>query len=123
MRVSSQGIVSLLILAVFLATFGAVGFNEKRLTHEFGYDARVVSFVIDHDHASRSDTDGNPDQEPMSDRDHRLLHAENYCPPPLVVTVWSESPPRTRSRLSSSFALPAGEFDLPLRPPRRSSLI
>jgi hypothetical protein len=113
------------MLAVFLASLGVSGFNSKRLAHELDHDRQAAITVVDHDHAPPLSTNGNSDPEPLSDTEHRLLHAVNYCEPlpsSTIEVAW-EPPARTMPLLSSLPVLPAAELDTPFRPPRSPALI
>ncbi len=127
MRGSSRIIIALLMLAVFLAGLGVSGFNSKLLAHELDHDhdSRAAMAVVDHDHALPLSTNGSSDPEPLSDIEHRLLHAANHCQPlpsPTVKFFW-EPLARTISMLPSLPVLPPAALEPPFRPPRSPALI
>lgn len=117
--------IALLMLAVFLASLGVSGFNSKRLAHELDHGSRTTMAAVDHDHVPPLSTNGSSDPEPLSDIEHRLLHAVSCCQPLLSSTIkFSWAPPaRTISMLSSLPVLPPAELEPPFRPPRSPALI
>ena len=127
MRGTPRIIIALLMLAVFLASLGVSGFNSKRLAHDLDHDhdGRAVMAVVDHQHASPLGTNGSSDPEPLSDIEHRLLHAVHYYDPlpSSTVTVFWEPRARTMPVLSGLAVLPPAEPEPPFRPPRTPALI
>ena len=125
MRSRSRITIALLMLAVFLASLGVSAFNSKRLVHELEHDRHITMAVVDHDHAPPLSTNDSSDSEPLSDSEHRLLHALSYCQPlPGATIAFSWDPPvRAISTLSSLPVLPPAELEPPFRPPRAAALI
>ena len=124
MRGSSRTSIVLLMLAVFLASLGMSGFNSNRLAHDMDHDSRTTMAVADHDHAPPLSTNGNSDPEPLSDSEHRLLHAVNCCQllPSLTMHFFWKPPARTMPLLSSLPVLPPAEREPLFRPPRTPAL-
>ena len=125
MRHSSRTIVALIILVIFVASLGVSGVSSKRLAHELDHDGGAAMSVVDHDHAPPLITDGSTGPEPLSDIEHRLLHAANHLQPlPSSTIEFSWEPPAHMMPLSSSLpVLPAAELEPPFRPPRNTALI
>lgn len=123
MRGASRIIIALPILAAFLASLGVSDFNSKRLAHDL--DSRAAMALVDHQHASPLGTNGSSGPEPLSDIEHRLLHAvHSYDPlPSSTGTVFWEPQARTIRLLSSLPVLPPAESEPPFRPPRTPALI
>ena len=115
------------MLAVFLASVGVSGFNSKRLAHDLdhGHDSRAAMAFVDHQHTSPLGTNGSSDPVPLSDIEHRLLHAVHYYDPlpSSTVTVFWEPHARTLPLLPSLAVLPPAEPELPFRPPRTPALV
>ncbi len=113
--------VSLLVLiAFFVMSVGAYGFNSKWFDHEIDHAQHSIDLQGDHSHEFKRVAQGDPAPEPMSDVEHKLLHAychaEHYVAPILydlpepaiqATPVW----PYLLTRL-----LPTPES--PFRPPR-----
>ena len=123
MRGWSRKVIALIALAVFLASFGASGFSSARLAHDLDHDGQTVG--SDHYHLPPLSIDGNSDPEPLSDVEHRLLHAVSNCEPfpGSAITILMEPYARTIPTLSSLSALPPVEPESPFRPPRTPTLI
>lgn len=123
MRGWSRKVIALIALAVFLASFGASGFSSARLAHDLDHDGQTVG--SDHYHSPPLSIDGNSDPEPLSDVEHRLLHAVSVCEPfpgSTIPMFWGARA-RTILALSGSPVLPPVEPEPPFRPPRTVTLI
>lgn len=80
MRNPYRQAISLFMLVTFLVMgSGAYGFSSKWVAHEL--DHATVLALADHSHDTPLDAhDDNPDApQPLSDSEHRLLHALGYC--------------------------------------------
>ena len=119
------------MLAMFLASLVVSGFNSKQLAHELAHDGRTSTAMAaadhnhNHDHALPLSTNDSSDPEPLSDIEHRLLHAVHYYDriPSSTVAVLGTPPARTKPLLSNFTALPPAEREPPFRPPRTPALI
>ncbi|MFH1818953.1 MAG: hypothetical protein ABIK08_01815 [Pseudomonadota bacterium] len=126
MRSPHRKTISLLMLVIFFVmSFGTYGFNSKWLAHELDHDRHAPTASIDHDHAPQLDAEGNPAPDPLSDAEHKLLHALNHCEQftSSAFNGLGEPPARTAPLLPSLLTLPEAELESPFRPPRSTSLI
>ena len=98
----------------FVMSFGAYGFNSKWIAHE-----------LDHDHAPQLAAEDNPAPEPLSDVEHKLLHALSHCEQfsSSAFSGLGEPPARIVPLLPSLLTLLPAELESPFRPPRSTSLI
>jgi hypothetical protein len=120
MRSAHRKAISLLMLIIFFVMgLGAYGFNSKWLAHELDHDREEFAASIDHDHAPQLDVQGNPDTEPLSDTEHKLLHALSHFEQfPSSAFNRLEAPSARTAPLSPGLItlLPA-ELESPFRPP------
>ena len=125
MRSTHRKPISLLMLIMFLVmSFGAYGFNSKRLAHELDHDRHALTASIDHDHTPQLDAEGNPVPESLSDAEHKLAHAMSHCEQfaSSVVSGFGEPPARIAPLLPSLLTLLPAELESPFRPPRSAFL-
>lgn len=126
MRSSHRKAISLLMLVMFFVmSFGAYGFNSKWLTHELDHDRHMPTASIDHNQAPQLDAEGKPAPEPLSDAEHKLLHALSHCEQfaSSVLDGLGEPPARIVPMLPSLLTLLPAELESPFRPPRSTFLI
>lgn len=122
-----QAISLLLLVTFFVMGSGAYGFSSKSMAHEL--DHATVAASADHSHeASLVDgRDDNPDdaRQPLSDSDHRLLHALGHCDP--GPSSFFDQPrafvARSATLLASLPVVLSADPVLSSRPPRSTSLI
>ncbi len=126
MRSPNRKSIALLMLIIFVVmSLGAYGFNSKWLAHELDHERRVSVALADHDHALQLDREGSPAPEPLSDAEHKLLHAL-YHGQHFVNSVFyglGISSARSVPLPPVLLALPPAEFESPFRPPRGLALI
>lgn len=121
-----QKAVSLLMLFTFIVmSFGAYGFNSKWLAHELDHNQLTHALLADHHPAPQLATPGNPDADPMSDAEHKLLHA--YCHAeqfvnPVFTGIGEPSIQAPPSR-PSLLTLSPSALESPFRPPRNTSFL
>ncbi|MHB1052077.1 MAG: hypothetical protein ACYCZT_03270 [Thiobacillus sp.] len=126
MRSPHRKAVSLLMLFTFIVmSFGAYGFNSKWLAHELDHNQLTHALLADHHPAPQLATPGNPDADPMSDAEHKLLHA--YCHAeqfvnPVFTGIGEPSIQAPPSR-PSLLTLRPSALESPFRPPRNTSLL
>lgn len=104
---------------------GAYGFSAKWVAHELDHTTALA--LADHSHDTPLDArDGNSDTpQPLSDSEHRLLHALGHCEPgphssfdkPRAITA------RPAPLLPTLHALHSADPEPSFRPPRSTSLI
>lgn len=126
MRSTHRKPISLLMLIIFFVmSFGAYGFNSKWVAHELDHDRHAPTASIDQDHAPQLDAENNPAPEPLSDTEHKLLHALSHCEQSTssAFNFPGEPPARIVPLLPSLLTLLPAEFAPPFRPPRSASLI
>lgn len=126
MRSPHRKTISLLMLIIFFVMgLGGYGFNSKWLAHELDHDREALAASVDHHHASQLDAQDSPDPEPLSDTEHKLLHALGHFEPvPSSAFIGLGEPSaRTAPLVSSWITLPPAEPESPFRPPRSTSLI
>ena len=126
MRSPHRKPISLLMLIIFFVmNFGVYGFNSKWVAHELDHDRHVPTASIDHDHAPQLNAENNPDPEPLTDAEHKLLHALSHCEQFTcsAFNVLGEPPARIVPLLPSLLTLLPAELESPFRPPRSTSLI
>ncbi len=126
MRSPHRKAISLLMLIMFFVmSFGAYGFSSKWLTHELDHDRHTPTASIDHDHTPQLDAEGNPATEPLSDAEHKLLHALSHCEQFAcsVLNGLGEPLARIVPVLPSLLSLLPAELESPFRPPRSAFLI
>lgn len=114
-----------MFIMFLVMSFGAYGFNSKWLTHEMDHDRHMPTASIDHDHAQQLDAESNPAPEPLSDAEHKLLHALCLCEEfaSSVLGGLGESPARIVPMLPGLITLLPAELESPFRPPRSTFLI
>ena len=116
-----------MLITFFVMSFGAYGFNSKWVAHEL--DHATVFASADHSHETPLDArDDNPDgPQPLSDSEHRLLHALGHCEPgphsffdePRASTARSAPLPPTLQVVLSAY--PESSFRPPEAPPSSNS--
>ncbi len=115
----------LLLITFFVMGSGAHGFSSKWLAHELDHVAVAAS--IDHSHEALFDVhDDNPDApQPLSDSEHRLLHALGHCEPgpnPFFDGPRA-SPAQSVPLLPTPQVVLSTDPESSFRPPRSTSLI
>jgi len=120
MRRSSKTL-SMLMLVVYLTSFGAFGFSANGVAHELDHASQQINASIDHDHDGlHLDAKGQSNPEPLSDTEHELLHAASHCHPILGAT-WSNisGPPDWAALLTWTLLIVSpADPEPPFRPPR-----
>lgn len=115
------------MMSVMLMTsVGAWGFDSNWVAHELEHDLKFT-FVnsVDHSDAHQLDDFGAPDKEPLSDADHRLLHAAGHVEPFPVPTLDGISAVAS-GYVQSWFILhtaPTTKSERTFRPPRNASFL
>jgi len=126
MRSPSRKSIAFLMLIIFVVmSLGAYGFNSKWLAHELDHDRQASIALADHDHAAQFDSKSSTAPKPLSDAEHKLLHALCHGQH-FVNSVFyglGISSARTVPMLPVLLALPPAEFESPYRPPRSLALI
>ncbi len=126
MRSPSRKSIALVMLIIFVVmSLGAYGFNSKWLAHELDHERQAPIALVDHDHTPQPDRESSPVPEPLSDAEHKLLHAL-YHGQYFVNSVFyglGISSARTVHLSPVLLALPPAEFESPYRPPRNVALI
>lgn len=126
MRSSYRKCVSLLILATFIVmSVGAYGLGAKWLAHEFDHAQASLDVLADHDHTPSFDAQGSPHPEPLSDAEHKQLHAYGHAEQ--FVSTDFDGPAASSvhtvpSRPELLSVLPS-VLESPFRPPRSASLL
>ncbi|MBX9906191.1 MAG: hypothetical protein K2Y31_17735 [Burkholderiales bacterium] len=114
------------MLIIFVVmSLGAYGFNSKWLAHELDHERQAPVALADHDHTPQLDHESSQSPEPLSDAEHKLLHAL-YHGQHFVNSVFyglGISSVRTAPLSPVLLALPLAEFESPYRPPRSLALI
>ncbi len=121
MRHIHRKTISLLMLIVFIAmSFGAYGPQSKWVIHELHHDPLTTAAATDPPHASLLDDQDNPNHEPLSDAEHKLLHALNHFEqlPSWTFVGLGEPTPRLAPALPSLLTLLPAALESPFRPPR-----
>lgn len=122
----SRKSIALAMLIIFIVmSLGAYGFNPKWLAHELDHERQAPIALADHDHAPLLDRESTPVPEPLSEAEHKLLHAL-YHGQHFVNSVFHGlgiSSTRTVPLPPVLLALPPAEFESPYRPPRSLALI
>ena len=112
-----------MLIIFFVMGLGAYGFNSKWLAHD--HDREALTASVDHNHASQLNAQGNPDPEPLSDTEHKLLHALGHFDP-FPGSAFSglvEPPVRMAPLQPHLLTLLPAELESPFRPPRSTSPI
>ena len=121
MRRSYQKAVSLFMLIVSLMmSLGAYGLDSTMLIHELDHDRQASVVSGDHHHMSQLDAADIPNPEPLSDAEHKLLHALNHFEqlPSWTFVGLGEPTPRLAPALPSLLTLLPAALESPFRPPR-----
>lgn len=124
MRNPPRKAVSLLMLFTFIVmSFGAYGFSAKWLAHELDHQSHGV--LADHHQASPLEAQSQPDSDPLSDAEHKLLHA--YCHAEQFVssvfTGLGEPSVQAAPSRPGLLTLRPSALESPFRPPRSPALI
>ena len=125
MRRSYQKAVSLFMLIVSLMmSLGAYGLDSTMLIHELDHDRQTNVVSGDHHHMPQLDVPDTPDPEPLSDAEHKLLHALNHFEqiPSWTFVGLGEPTPRLAPALPYLLTLLPAALESPFRPPRSTSL-
>lgn len=121
----SRKSIALLMLVIFVVmSLGAYGFNSKWLAHELDHERQAPVASADRDHAPQPDHDSSPLPEPLSDAEHKLLHAcqgQHFVNSGFYGVQISSA--RTIPLPPVLLALPPAEIESPYRPPRSLALI
>ena len=121
MRRIHRKTISLFMLIVFIAmSFGAYGPQSKWVIHELHHDPLTTAASTDPHHASQLDLNDHPNHEPLSDAEHKLLHALNHFEqlPSWTFVGLGEPTPRLAPALPSLLTLLPAALESPFRPPR-----
>lgn len=123
MRSSHQKTISLFMLFTFIVmSFGAYGFNSKWLAHEVDHAHQSPGLLAEDAHAPLLEAQSTPNPEPMSDAEHKQLHA--YChAEPFVNSVFSscgEPSVRVAPSRPALLTLRLSALESPFRPPRNT---
>ena len=121
MRRSYQKAVSLFMLMVSLMmSMGAYGLDSTMLIHELDHDRQTSVVSGDHHHMPQLDVPDNPNPEPLSDAEHKLLHALNHFEqiPSWTFVRLGEPTPRLAPALPYLLTLLPAALESPFRPPR-----
>ena len=121
MRRSYQKAVSLFMLMVSLMmSMGAYGLDSTMLIHELDHDRQTNVVSGDHHHMPQLDAPDNPNPEPLSDAEHKLLHALNHFEqiPSWTFVGLGEPTPRLAPALPYLLTLLPAALESPFRPPR-----
>ena len=129
MRRPYQKAVSLFILIVSLMmSLGAYGLNSSVVIHELDH-ARQSSLPTgdhhyDHHYVSQIDAPDAPNPEPLSDAEHKLLHALTHFEqlPSWTFVGLGEPTPGLAPALPTLLTLLPAALESPFRPPRNTSL-
>ena len=114
-----------MLVTFFVMSFGAYGFNSKWLAHEFDHAHQSLGVLADHDHAPPLEAQDNPNPEPMSDAEHKLLHAYYHAEQFVssVFTGLGEPSSQAAPSRPGLLTLRPSALESPFRPPRSPSLI
>ena len=120
-----QKAVSLFMLMVSLMmSMGAYGLDSTMLIHELEHDRQTNVVSGGHHHMPQLDAPDNPNPEPLSDAEHKLLHALNHFEqiPSWTFVGLGEPTPRLAPALPYLLTLLPAALESPFRPPRSISL-
>ena len=127
MRSAHRKAVSLLMLITFMVmSFGAYSFSSKWVAHELDHN-QLSHAVLDDDHhqAPLLETQDDPASDPMSDAEHKLLHAyyhaEQFVSSPF--TGLGEPPTQAAPSGPGLLTLRPSALESPFRPPRRTDFL
>ena len=121
MRRSYQKAVSLFMLMVSLMmSLGAYGLDSTILIHELDHERQTGVVSGAHHHMPQLDVPDYPNPEPLSDAEHKLLHALNHFEqiPSWTFVRLGEPTPRLAPALPSLLTLLPAALESPFRPPR-----
>jgi hypothetical protein len=124
-RLYRQAISLLMLVTFFVMGSGAYGLSAKWVAHEL--DHATVAALADHSHETPLDAhDDNSDApKPLSDSEHRLLHALGHCEPG-PNSLFDEpraSPVQSAPLLLALQAIFSADPEPSFRPPRTTSLV
>lgn len=125
MRRPYQKAVSLFMLMLSLMmSLGAYSFNSTVLFHELDHERQTSVVAGDHHHLPQLDIPDTPNPDPLSDAEHKLLHALNHFEqlPSWTFVGLGEPVPRLAPALPSLLTLLPAALESPFRPPRNTSL-
>lgn len=127
MRSAHRKAVSLLMLITFMVmSFGAYSFSSKWVAHELDHN-QLSHAVLDDDHhqAPQLETQDDPASDPMSDAEHKLLHAYYHAEQFVSSPFTGLGEPSTQAAPSGPglLTLRPSALESPFRPPRRTDFI
>lgn len=114
-----------MLVTFIVMSVGVYGFSAKWLAHELDHAHQSLDVLADHHHAPSFEAQDSPNSEPMSDAEHKLLHACSHAEhfvssnfDGLEASSDRTTPPRPELRALFSIAL-----EFPFRPPRNTFLL
>lgn len=120
MRSLQRTIIPLLLLSFVVVSLGAYSPGSRALLHQLDHERHLFGLSGEHAHQLAPKADDLAKPQPLSDLEHRLLHALSHFEPVLDASVPMPaplhadiipSPPRPLS-------LPPRVAESPFRPPR-----
>ena len=121
MRRSYQKAVSFFMLIVSLmVSLGANSLDSSMLIHEMDHDRQTSVVSGSHHHMPQLDGQDIPNPQPLSDAEHKLLHALNHFEqlPSWTFVGLGEPTPRLAPALPYLLTLLPAALESPFRPPR-----
>lgn len=126
-RLYRQALSLFLLVTFFVMGFGAYGFSSKGMAHEVDHATVAASADQTHEALLPDGRDCNPDDapQPLSDSEHRLLHALGHCEPGPNSSFDEPCASAARSvpMLPTLQVVLSADPELLFRPPRSTSLI
>ncbi len=123
MRRGSRKFVSLLVSLMVILNLGSQAFDVTALAHGLDHDRQAISAQNGQIHFHEFDTGSTTAPEPLSDVEHKFLHAVGSLQPPLISSFANGFGLPTTDvtpQLSRSFSLRILDQDPPFRPPQSS---
>lgn len=120
MRNLQHKIIPLLLLSFVVVSLSAYTPGSRALMHQLDHDRHPFGLSGDHAHQLASQADDPFKPQPLSDLEHRLLHALSQFEPVLDGSVsmpallHADTPPAPPPQ----FLLPSRVAESPFRPPR-----
>lgn len=114
-----------MLVTFIVMSVGVYGFSAKWLAHELDHAHQSHEGLADHDLTPYFDAQGSPNSEPLSDAEHRLLHAYSHAEQFVgsVFSVPGASPAQAALVRTELRSLLPQVLESPFRPPRNTSLL
>ena len=114
-----------MLTSFVVVSLGAYGFNSRGLVHQIDHDLQTLGVSADHGSMLSLGIEGDSTPQPLSDIEHKLLHALTHFEsmPNSAFNELEQPPARIAPLLLPLLTLSSIEIESPFRPPRITARI